>query len=78
MDYRHLNTSEPRITLASLVLLAVFVAATAFVVWAIVAQPWNSDEATVIAPARENVVIEAPTADGLAGELDVLVQPPAE
>ena len=78
MDYRHVYTRQPRITLPSILLLAIFVAAAAFIVSAIVWQPWNTDDASVIAPAAEDAVIEAPASEGLDGELDVLVQPLAE
>ena len=78
MEYRHAYAREPRITLASVLLLAVFIAATAFIVSAIVWQPWNTDDTSVIAPASEDAVIEAPASEGLDGELDVLVQPLAE
>ncbi len=75
MEYRHAYAREPRITLASILLLAVFISATAFIVSAIVWQPWNAGDATVIAPSNADAVIEAPASEGLDGELDVLVQP---
>jgi hypothetical protein len=78
MDYRHPYAREPRITLASVLLLAVFVSAAVFIVSAIVWQPWNAGDATVIAPSNEDAVIEEPVSDSLDGELDVLVQPAAE
>ena len=78
MDYRHLYAREPRITLASVLLLAIFVSAAAFIVSAIVWQPWNADDTTVIAPLIEDAVIEEPVSDDLDGGLDVLVPPAAE
>jgi len=78
MEYRHQYAREQRITLASVLLLAVFVSAAAFIVSAIVWQPWNAGDATVIAPSNENAVIEEPVSDDLDGALDVLVQPAAE
>ncbi len=78
MDYRHLYAREPRITLASVLLLAIFVSAAAFIVSAIVWQPWNADDTTVITPLIEDAVIEEPVSDDLDGGLDVLVQPAAE
>ncbi len=74
IDYRHPYTSQPRITLASVLLLAVFVSAAAFIVSAIVWQPWSTGDATIIAPATENTVIVEPASDSF----DVLVQPPTE
>ncbi len=78
MDYRHPYASEPRITLTSVFLLAVFISAAAFMVSAIVWQPWNADDAAIITPASENAVIEEFVSDDLDGDLDVLVQPPTE
>ncbi len=78
MDYRHVYAREPRITLASVLLLAIFVSAAVFIVSAIVWQPWNAGDATVIAPSTENSVIVEPASDGLDSALDVLVQPAAE
>ncbi len=78
MDYRRPYASQPRITLASVLLLAVFVSAAAFIVSAIVWQPWNADDATVIAPASDNTVIVEPASDDLDSDLDVLVQPATE
>ena len=78
MDYRHPYASEPRITLTSVFLLAVFISAAAFMVSAIVWQPWNADDATIITPSSENAVIEEFVSDDLDGDLDVLVQPPTE
>jgi hypothetical protein len=77
MDYHHLRVREPRITLPSVLLLAVFVAAAAFIVSAIVWQPWNTDGAAVITPPTEDAVTEEPAPSDLGG-LDVVVQPPAE
>ncbi len=74
MDYRHLYPSEPRITLTSVLLLAIFVSAAAFIVSAIIWQPWNVDEVTIIVPSTENTVIVEPASDNL----DVLVQPATE
>ncbi|MCH7809091.1 MAG: hypothetical protein IH863_00750 [Chloroflexi bacterium] len=74
MDYRHLYPREPRITLTSILLLAVFVSAAAFIVSAIVWQPWNADDLTIFAPSTENTVIVEPAPDNL----DVLVQPLTE
>ncbi len=74
MDYRHVYTREPRITLTSILLLAVFVSAAAFIVSAIVWQPWNAADVTIIAPSTENTVIVEPAPDNL----DVLVQPLTE
>ena len=74
MDYRHLQPSESRITLTSVLLLAVFISAAAFIVSAIVWQPWNTDEVSIIAPLTENSVIVEPAPDNL----DVLVQPVTE
>ncbi len=71
MDYRHLYPSESRLTLTSVLLLAIFVSAAAFIVSAIVWQPWNADEVSIIAPLTENPVIVEPAPDNL----DVLVQP---
>ncbi len=78
MEYRHAYAREPRITLTSVLLLAIFVAAAAFIVSAIVWQPWNTGDATAIAPSTENTVIVEPASDSPGGELDVLVQPAAE
>ncbi len=78
MDYRRPYASQPRITLTSVLLLAIFVSAAAFIVSAIVWQPWNADDATVIAPVSENTVIVEPAPDDLDGGLDVLVQPATE
>ncbi len=77
MDYRHVYAREPRITLASVLLLAIFISAAAFIVSAIVWQPWNADDDAIIAPSIENAVIEPVSVD-LDGELDVLVQPTTE
>jgi hypothetical protein len=74
MDYRHLYPSESRITLTSVLLLAIFISAAAFIVSAIVWQPWNADEVSIIAPLTENSVIVEPAPDNL----DVLVQPVTE
>ena len=74
MDYRRPYASEPRITLTSVFLLAVFISAAAFIVSAIVWQPWNVDEVTIIAPSTGNTVIVEPAPDSL----DVLVQPATE
>ncbi len=75
MDYRHLYPSESRITLTSILLLAIFVSASAFIVSAIVWQPWNADEqVSIIAPLTENPVIVEPAPDNL----DVLVPPATE
>ena len=74
MDYRHLYPSESRITLTSVLLLAIFISAAAFIVSAIVWQPWNADEVSIIAPLTENSVIVEPAPDNL----DVLVQPATE
>jgi len=78
MEYRHVYAREPRITLTSVLLLAIFVAAAAFIVLAIVWQPWNTSDTTAFAPATENTVIVEPASDSLGGDLDVLVQPAAE
>ncbi len=78
MEYRHLYARQPRITLPSILLLAVFVAAAAFIVSAIVWQPWDTGDATAVAPATENAVIVEPAAGDPDGAFDVLVQPPAE
>ena len=74
MDFSHLHPSEPRITLTSVLLLAIFVSAAAFMVSAIIWQPWSTDDVTIIAPSNENTVIVEPASDSL----DVLVQPPTE
>ena len=74
MDYRHLYRSEPRITLTSALLLAIFISAAAFIVSAIVWQPWNADDVTIIAPLTDHAVIVEPAPDNL----DVLVQPATE
>ena len=74
MDYRHLYPSESRITLTSVLLLAIFISAAAFIVSAIVWQPWNADEVSIIAPLTENPVIVEPAPD----DLNVLVQPVTE
>ncbi len=74
MDYRHLYASESRITLTSVLLLAIFISAAAFIVSAIVWQPWNADDVSIIAPLTENSVIVEPAPDNL----DVLVQPVTE
>ncbi len=75
MDYRHLYPSESRLTLTSVLLLAIFVSAAAFIVSAIVWQPWNVDEqVSIIAPLTETSVIVEPAPDNL----DVLVQPATE
>lgn len=78
MDYRRPYAREPRITLTSVLLLAVFVSAAVFIVSAIVWQPWNADDAIIIAPSTENAVIVEPASDDLDGGLDVLLQPAAE
>jgi len=77
MEYRHVYAREPRITLPSLLLLAVFISAAAFIVSAIVWQPWNAGAATVALPATDNSMIVEP-ASSAGNELDVLVQPPTE
>ena len=74
MDYRRPYPNEPRITLTSVLLLAIFVSAAAFIVSAIVWQPWNVDEVTIIAPSAGSTVIVEPAPDSL----DVLVQPATE
>jgi hypothetical protein len=74
MDYRHLQPSESRITLTSVLLLAIFISAAAFIVSAIVWQPWNADEVSIIAPLTDISVIVEPAPD----DLDVLVQPVTE
>ncbi len=74
MDYRHLYARESRLTLTSVLLLAIFVSAAAFIVSAIVWQPWNVDDVTIIAPSTGNAVIVEPAPDNL----DVLVQPATE
>ncbi len=77
MEYRHTYAREPRITLPSLLLLAVFISAAAFIVSAIAWQPWNEGDAAVTLPPTDNAVIVEP-ASNPDSELDVLVQPPAE
>ncbi len=74
MDYRHLQPNESRITLTSVLLLAIFVSAAAFIVSAIVWQPWSADDVSIIAPLTESSVIVEPAPDNL----DVLVQPATE
>lgn len=78
MDYRHLYPSEPRITLTSVVLLAIFISAAAFIVSAIVWQPWNANDVTIIAPLTDNAVIVEPAPDNLDRDLDFLIQPATE
>ncbi len=74
MEYRHLYAREPRITVPSLLLLAIFVLAAAFIVSAIVWQPWSGGETTALAPVSEDTVAD----EAAPGDLDVLIQPPAD
>ncbi|HEY5640689.1 MAG TPA: hypothetical protein VIW01_11635 [Dehalococcoidia bacterium] len=74
MEYRHLYAREPRITVPSLLLLAVFVLAAAFIVSAIVWQPWTAGNPSVAAPVSEDTV----TDEAAPGDLDVLIQPAAD
>lgn len=67
---------DPRLTVSSVLLLAIFVSAFVFIVAAALWQPWDgSDNATVLTPASttadEPLGPEAPAADGL----EVVVQP---
>jgi hypothetical protein len=79
MEYRHLYSNEPRITLTSVLLLAVFVSAVAFIIWAIVWQPWNADDTIIIAPSNGGaVIVEEIAANDPDSDLDVLVQPATE
>ncbi|HEY5626205.1 MAG TPA: hypothetical protein VIT93_06925 [Dehalococcoidia bacterium] len=78
MEYRHTYAREPRITLPSILLLAIFISAAAFIVSAIVWQPWTTDDDAVTVPSTADAVTEEPVSDGLDGEFDVLVQPLTE
>lgn len=53
------RTSPPKLTLSSLILLVIFVAAAGFVVGAVLERPW-ADGATSPAAAEEGAAIEAP------------------
>ncbi len=64
--------------LTNRLVVRVLFSAVAFIVSAIVWQPWNADDASVIAPSIEGSLIEEFVPDDLDGDLDVLVQPATE
>jgi hypothetical protein len=73
--YEQSSDRDPRLTISSVLLLAIFISAFAFIVAAAVWQPWNDDGGAARGvPAGPG--LEEPAADPLAeGGDEIVVQP---